>query len=131
MTTILIVEDSEDMTNILNRTVSQMGYDVAEAKNGLEAIKAAKRIRPALIILDLMMPLASGDFALGFVRSTEGLKDTPVIIISAHPSAQAIATQLNAQACLEKPFNLDDLKRLITRYAPPPPPEAPPPESPK
>jgi len=54
------------------------------------------------------------------------LKETPVIIISAHPSAQAIATQLNAQACLEKPFNLDDLKRLITRYAPPARDDAPP-----
>jgi DNA-binding response OmpR family regulator len=100
--------------------ISQLHYDVYEAGNGLEGIKLAQALKPDLIILDLMMPVASGDLTLGFVRSTRGLEKTPVIVVSAHPNADRIAEQLHANACLKKPFRLRELAALLQELAPVP-----------
>ena len=116
MATILVIEDTEDFRRILNTYITRLGYDVIEASNGLEGIKLAKTYLPSLILLDLMMPLAQGDLALGFIRSTPELKHIPVIITSAHPNARALGQQLDANAVLVKPFPFSELKTLIEQY---------------
>ncbi len=118
MATILIIEDAEELRQMLCSYISQLHYDVYEAGDGLEGIKMAQAIKPDLILLDLMMPVASGDLALGFIRSTKGLEKTPVIVISAHPNANRIAEQLNANAYLKKPFRLDQLRELLEEHIP-------------
>ncbi len=118
MATILIIEDMVELRQMLCSYISQLHYDVCEASNGLEGIKLAQTIKPDLILLDLMMPVASGDLALGFIRSTKGLEKTPVIVISAHPNAVRIAEQLEANALLQKPFHLDDLRVLLQELIP-------------
>ncbi|MCC7206737.1 MAG: response regulator [Anaerolineae bacterium] len=112
MARVLIVEDSEEMSDLLSSYFSRLGFEVDEAKNGLDGLKAAQKLRPDLIVLDLMMPVASGDFTLGYIRSTESLKNIPVIITSAHPKARAIADKLHA-SCLEKPFSLPELAAMV------------------
>ncbi len=118
MATILIIEDTAELRQMLCAFISQLHYDVCEAANGLEGIKVAQAIKPDLILLDLMMPVASGDLALGFIRSTKGLEKTPVIVISAHPNAARIAEQLTANACLTKPFRLNELSALLQELIP-------------
>jgi CheY-like chemotaxis protein len=118
MATILVIEDAEEMRDMLRNFLSRMNYEVFEANDGLEGIKMAQSLRPDLIVLDLMMPVAAGDLALGFIRSTETLRKTPVIVTSAHPNARNIATQLGANACLGKPFHMNELKDLITELVP-------------
>ncbi len=118
MATILIIEDAEELRQMLCTYVSQLHYDVYEASDGLEGIKMAQAVKPDLILLDLMMPVASGDLALGFIRSTKGLEKTPVIVISAHPNASRIAEQLEANAYLKKPFRLDQLRALLEEHIP-------------
>jgi CheY-like chemotaxis protein len=118
--TILIIEDAEEMRELLRNFLSRMNYDVKEATDGLEGIKMAQSLRPDLIVLDLMMPVAAGDLTLGFLRSTEALKKIPVIVTSAHPNARNIAAQLGANACLDKPFHMNELKDLIAQLVPTP-----------
>lgn len=118
MATILIIEDAQELREMLADFVGRMGYEVVQAKNGLDGIKLAQLHKPALIILDLMMPMASGDLALGFIRSTEGLKKIPVLVASAHPKAREIAEQLGAEACLEKPFGFPELQEKIAQLLP-------------
>ncbi len=118
MPTVLIIEDAEEMRDLLGNYMQRLGYEVIEANDGLEGIKLAQSLRPDLIVLDLMMPVATGDFTLGFLRSTEALKKIPVIVTSAHPNARNIAAQLGANACLGKPFHMDELRELITQLAP-------------
>lgn len=114
MPLVLIIEDSDEMRHVLSTYLSRMGYEIAEACDGLDGLKVAKARIPSLIILDLMMPVASGDFTLGFIRSTESLRHIPVIIASAHPRARAIAEKLDA-ACLKKPFGFPELQAAIER----------------
>jgi two-component system, cell cycle response regulator DivK len=111
--TILVVEDAEEMRQLLRDFLGRLNYEVVEATDGLEGIKMAQALRPDLIVLDLMMPVAAGDLTLGFLRSTESLKKIPVIVTSAHPNARNIASKLGANACLDKPFHMNDLKDLI------------------
>jgi two-component system, cell cycle response regulator DivK len=118
LATILIIEDAEEMRELLRDMLGRLNYEVVEANDGLEGIKIAQSVRPDLIVLDLMMPVASGDFTLGFLRSTELLKKIPVIVTSAHPNAHNIAAQLGATACLGKPFHLNKLRDLITELVP-------------
>ncbi len=118
MAVILVIEDAEEMRELLRNFLRRMNYQVAEANDGLEGIKMAQALRPDLIVLDLMMPIASGDLTLGFIRSTESLKKIPVIVTSAHPNARNIAAQLGANACLDKPFHMNELRELVEQFAP-------------
>ncbi len=113
MPTVLIIEDADENRQMLRTYLGKLGYDVVEAANGLEGIKAAKAHIPSIILLDLMMPVAQGDLTLGFMRSTPELRNIPVIVTSAHPNAERIAQQLGANACLMKPFQLSDLRDLL------------------
>jgi CheY-like chemotaxis protein len=110
MTTVLVIDDTDEMRDMIRMFLSRLGFEVLEATNGLDGIKMAKAHRPALILLDLMMPVAQGDFALGFLRATPEISDIPVIVTSAHPNARLIAQQLGANACLPKPFNMIELR---------------------
>ncbi len=118
MATILVIEDAEELRQMLCTYISQLQYEVYEAGDGLEGIKVAQAIKPDLILLDLMMPVASGDLALGFIRCTKGLERTPVIVVSAHPNAERIAEQLEADAYLKKPFRLHQLRELLQQLIP-------------
>lgn len=117
MPVVLIIEDEEQMRTLLKIQLKRMGFDSIEAGNGLEGIKMAQAKKPNLILCDLMMPVAEGDFVLGFIRSTPDLKNTPIIVTSAHPRAQVIAQQLGANYCLPKPFSMTELENAIEQVA--------------
>ena len=65
---ILLVDDEPDILEILSFTLTNDGYKVYTAKNGVDAIKVAKKIQPHLIILDLMMPLMDGIETCDIIR---------------------------------------------------------------
>lgn len=109
MATILIIEDDEELQTMLQHVLTRHGHDVARSLNGVDALRQVSDVKPDLIILDLMMPFASGDAVLGFVRSTDSLKQTPVLVMSAHPNAERIAMQLDANAFLPKPVDMRTL----------------------
>jgi diguanylate cyclase len=113
MPTILIIEDTDDMRTMLGTFLRRSGFEILEAVNGLDGIKMAKTYVPSLVLLDLMMPVAQGDLALGFIRSTAELRHIPVIVTSAHPNAMRIAEQLGANDCIIKPFSLGELREKI------------------
>jgi CheY-like chemotaxis protein len=111
--TILVAEDSPDARQLMRDLLEGMGHDVLEAKDGLEGVKVALTERPDLIIMDLMMPAASGDSALRFMRGTPGLETLPVIVVSAHPDIARIARQNGADAWVPKPVSIRELSDKI------------------
>ena len=106
MTSVLIVEDDVELQAMLEMMLSRQGYEVHTAPNGVEALYCASSRQPDLIVLDLMMPMASGDTVLGFIRSTDTLKQTPVLVVSAHPRGAELAAQLDADDFLAKPVDM-------------------------
>ena len=106
MAHILIIEDDAELRRMLTLVLEKHGHTVRTAENGVKALYELNASKPDLIILDLMMPLASGDTVLGYVRSTGEVRETRVLVVSAHPNAPKLAEQLEADDVLTKPVEM-------------------------
>ena len=80
---ILLVDDEPDILEIVGYNLSSEGYHIITAENGLEAVKKAKKEKPHLIILDVMMPEMDGIEACGLIRQVDSLKDTIITFLTA------------------------------------------------
>jgi len=114
MSYILVVEDDAQIRELWGLYLRGMGHRVDFAENGLEALYYAREHTPDLVILDLMMPMASGDLVLGFFRSTDSLKQVPVLVVSAHHNVAGLAEQYEADGFLKKPVLVDDFRAAVT-----------------
>lgn len=88
MAKILLVEDDENLREIYQARLVAEGYDIVSAKDGEEALVAAKQEKPDLIIADIMMPRISGFEMLDILRNTEGMKHVRVIMLTALGQAE-------------------------------------------
>ena len=82
MTKILFVEDEPTLQKELNEILKQEGFKILSAFDGEEALKTAKKEKPNLILLDLILPKKDGFEVLKELKSDEGLKDIPVIVLT-------------------------------------------------
>ena len=81
-TKVLVIDDEQDMRVYLANILQEHGYSVVMAADGFEGIEIAKSERPALVVLDLVMPIQSGtDFYRKFSRDPD-LSEIPVIVVS-------------------------------------------------
>jgi DNA-binding response OmpR family regulator len=103
---VLVVDDDHDIRESLASVLSDEGYDVAEAGNGLEALAEMDRERPDVVLLDLMMPVMDGWKTLQILRRTPRHATVPVVILSA-------ATAPGASDYIQKPISLDKLLALL------------------
>lgn len=119
--TVLVVDDFDDTRKVLRLWLERMGYDVREAADGLEAVEAARTLAPDLIILDIEMPGIDGLESARRIRRHDGLREVPIIAVSAYGAEQYRARAL-AAGCTEyvsTPFDPKELKSLINSYVPP------------
>jgi len=115
--TILLAEDFEDTRLMMKLWLTKKGYRVLEAQSGEEAIALAQSQRPALIIMDVMMPGLNGLDATRRIREDQSLKKTPIVVVSAYGAAEYRAKAINA-GCTEyvsTPFEPELLGRLIEK----------------
>jgi two-component system, chemotaxis family, chemotaxis protein CheY len=114
--TILIVEDDPDLQEALADLLQSRGYTVSSANDGAKALQRLRESEaPGLILLDLMMPVMDGHEFLAHRNADPVLAGIPVVVISAgrHPQG-SVAT--GAAEVLYKPFESDDLIRIVRRY---------------
>ncbi len=112
MQTILVVDDEREVRDHLRQTLREVGFEVACAANGLEAMTHVASRPPALVLCDLMMPGLDG---LAFLRELRGLElDIPVIIVTGLGEEDLAITCLEhgANDYVNKPF---DRRELIAR----------------
>ena len=79
---ILLVEDEEIIMGILEKKLTQTGYQVSVARDGEEGLKAMKEVKPDLILLDIVMPKMGGFEVMETMVKDQELKKIPVIVIS-------------------------------------------------
>jgi DNA-binding response OmpR family regulator len=105
---VLVVDDDPDILQTLALCLSTEGYRVEMAANGKEALEFLLEERPAIILLDLMMPVMDG---WQFVAEMDkrARRTSPLLILSADRAVQTHAAKLQADAFLAKPFDLDEL----------------------
>lgn len=82
MTKILLVEDDSFVIDIYHTKLSQEGYEIIEARNGVEAMKKLAEVTPDLILLDIIMPYMDGIEVLRKIKKDDKLKKIPVILLT-------------------------------------------------
>ena len=118
---ILLVDDEPDILEIVGYNLSAEGYQISTAKNGLEAIKKAKKIIPQLIILDVMMPEMDGIEACEQIRKIPELKQPIITFLTARGEdySQVAGFEAGADDYITKPIKpkvlVSKVKALLRR----------------
>jgi DNA-binding response OmpR family regulator len=114
---ILVADDDEDILNLVCFRLERSGYGVARARNGVEAVRIASEQRPALCVFDVQMPGMTGYDAIQELRADDGLKDTPIILLTASVQERDMARgfAVGADDYMRKPFNPKELQARIER----------------
>ena len=113
--TILIVEDEMETAELFREILNISGYRVVNSAHTHQAIEIIKENTPDAIILDIMMPDASGLAVLEFLKKDPKLAQTPVVVVSAKALPEDIQVGLEAGAVkyLTKPVSFNDLKGAV------------------
>lgn len=117
MTTIMTVDDSTSMRQMVSFTLQSVGYEVLEAANGEQALEIARKHKLSLVIADLNMPQMDG-FAL--VKSLRDLKDykfTPILMLTTESQdiKRREGRAVGATGWLVKPFNPEQLISVVKK----------------
>ena len=118
---ILLVDDEQDILEIVGYNLSQEGYQIYTAKNGIEAVAKAKKKNPHLIILDVMMPEMDGIEACETIRNTPGLENTIITFLTARGEdySQLAGFEAGADDYIQKPIKpkvlISKVKALLRR----------------
>jgi CheY-like chemotaxis protein len=113
---ILLVEDNRDLREALGAVLEHAGYDVAFAPNGKAALDLLRQgVVPAVILLDLAMPVMSGRAFHLQQAADPALAAIPVIVLSADPRAGSLADSPGIREVLTKPVEIEVLQRALER----------------
>jgi DNA-binding response OmpR family regulator len=115
---ILVIDDDKTVVATISAVLRAAGYQVVTALDPVQGFMAARREKPQVIVLDLMMPAGGGMQLLSKLSSGK----TPVVVITALTEAnvEADAIAAGATAFLKKPVNPESLMGIITDLLPPP-----------
>jgi len=125
MTTILLVEDYDDIREMMTIQLQKRGFAVVLARNGLEAVLQAAQSAPSLILMDINMPELDGIEATVKIRAANPHERIPVIALTAYalPGDEARAKAAGCDDFHPKPVEFDKLfdqiSRLIEKYSTP------------
>jgi CheY-like chemotaxis protein len=113
---IMVVDDCEDIRELVALQLILLGYRVAEATNGFEAIELAGKECPALILMDINMPILDGLAATRYIREVEETCDVIIVAFSALGSGdnRARALEAGCNDFITKPMEMTRLSHLMT-----------------
>ena len=114
---ILIVDDDDSIRELVELVLSDRGYEVLTAADGQTALSLAASTAPALILLDMRMPVMDG-WAFASAYHARPGPHAPIVVVTAARDASASAAQIAADAWIAKPFDLEALASLVRRFVP-------------
>ncbi|WP_312192808.1 response regulator [Sphingobacterium sp.] len=110
---IMICDDNRGILDVLEMYLELEGFTVVTVINSTELIKDILTHKPDLLLLDLWMPILSGDQVLKIIRNTRDIASLPVIILSASTDGGTVAAEIGANDFIAKPFDLNDVTAKI------------------
>ncbi|PYJ86806.1 MAG: two-component system response regulator [Verrucomicrobia bacterium] len=115
---ILIVDDEPFMLRLIQHHLENAGYEMIKARNGREAVEAATRENPCLVVMDAMMPNMDGLSALRQLKQEPSTRAIPVIMLTANPHkyTREEAESSGAAIFLTKPFSPTQLLEEIRKH---------------
>jgi len=115
---ILVVDDDTSIRSFVEMALDGEGYAVSTANNGAQALVVTGEVQPDLILLDMRMPIMDGWTFARRYRDQAG-PHAPIVVITAATDAGERAAEIQADGYLGKPFDLDELLGLVSRYTAP------------
>jgi CheY-like chemotaxis protein len=111
---VLVIDDDDDVCEILREALTEDGYAVATVPHGAAALELIRHHQPAVILLDLRMPIMDGwSFAEQYRRRAK--PPASLILVSAIKDIEESAKRVGAAAWIRKPFELDEVSAQIER----------------
>lgn len=110
--TVLICDDEPSLRELIRISLAG-SYEFVEADDGVESLELARRIRPDVVILDMMMPRMTGLEVLTAIRREKDLADTPVIVLTAQPGTREQALAAGADVVMVKPFEPEEIAAAV------------------
>ncbi|RZM28796.1 MAG: response regulator [Pedobacter sp.] len=112
---IMICDDDPGILEMMEMIIEEYGFEVFTEANSLHVLKGLEREKPDLLLLDIWMPLLSGDQVLKNIKANAQFVDLPVIMYSASAEGQSIAQGSGADDYIAKPFDMDELETKIRK----------------
>ena len=117
---VLIVDDDPVVQKLLKTVLELSYFEVVIANNGAEALACIQRARPALIVLDIMMPTMDGPTFLKELERRGWRASLPIIVLTANIHARPLLDHMDVDVSMSKPFRLAELlqhiHKLIVHY---------------
>ena len=109
--TILVVDDEKDIVDLMRYNLVQAGFRVVSAFDGQQALDVARRERPDLVVLDLMLPTLPGTEVARLLRQEEKTRSIPIVMLTARGSEvdRVVGFELGADDYVVKPFSPREL----------------------
>ena len=117
---ILVVEDQEDNRRILRDLLTSSGYKLVEAEDGAQALTMAERQRPALILMDVQIPVFDGYEVTRRLKADPELRAIPIIVVTSYALSgdESKARAAGCNAYVSKPYSTRQLLAKIREYVP-------------
>jgi CheY-like chemotaxis protein len=113
---VLVVEDDPSVRGLLDTLLTSEGYRVTTASDGIEALAEAAAHRPAIVLLDIVMPDLGGMHVLEQMQANPTLSGVPVVVLTGRLEAiGALQDRLGADRVFSKPFGVEDLLARIAQ----------------
>ncbi len=117
---VLVVEDDDDLAEIEVRLLRMAGYSAKSVGDGMAALEAVDAERPALVLLDMLMPSMDGPECARRLRERYG-RSLQIVIVTAAEHLLAYAGDTEPDEVLAKPFDVHELLDVVSRYVKPRP----------
>ena len=117
--TVLVVEDDPTIQELVAGALEDTGYQTLTAV-GSASVALAHTQQPAVILLDVLMPQMDGLAVSHALKANPTTAYIPIVAMSTSPDLRHLSAEMHADAVLAKPFELDDLYRVVRRWASPP-----------
>jgi len=117
---VLVIDDDPDVSITLSLRLQSFGYEIESAKDGKEGLGKVKYFKPDLIFLDYFMPGQSGIEVLKQLKSDpeETIKNIPVMMLTGNEDAEKESLSNGAAGYITKPFDLFQLKEVLSKFFP-------------
>jgi CheY-like chemotaxis protein len=115
---ILVIEDNEQNMYLVTFILEKYGYQVIQARNGIEGVALARQKKPDMVLLDIQLPIMDGYAVARELRKNEELSRTQIVAITSYamPGDREHALEAGCSGYIEKPINPDTFVAQIEGY---------------